>query len=247
MAVLIYSAIYMTGVPRVPAVVGDVLPESPAMMAGLAQGDRILEIDGKPVELWHDLKRIVSKSAGRELTFVVERGERKINLIVVPRLMADRNIFGEQIREGRIGIKASDIRIYKSYPPHVATWKGIQRTVDITRLTVLSVIKLIQGTVPAKSIGGPIMIVQMTGEQARASFFSYVSFIALLSVNLAILNLLPIPILDGGHIFFLSIEAIMGKPISVRWREVAQQVGLVLIISLMIFALLNDLTRIVAR
>lgn len=247
MAILIYSVIYMTGVPRVPAVVGDVLPESPAMMAGLAQGDRIVSINGKPVELWHDLKEIVSKSAGEELTVVVERADTDIRLLVVPELAKDKNIFGEAIEEGRVGIRASDARVFKSYMPHVALWKGTVRTADLTRLTILSVIKLVKGTVPAKTIGGPIMIVQMTGEQAKAGFFSYVSFIALISVNLAILNLLPIPILDGGHILFLATEAVMGRPLSVKWREVAQQVGLVLIFTLILFAFLNDITRIVTR
>jgi regulator of sigma E protease len=247
MAVFIYSIIYMSGVPRVPAIVGDVLPESPAMMAGLAQGDKILSIDGKPVELWHDLKELVSKSAGKELTMVVERADAKITLLVVPELAKDKNIFGEAIQEGRVGIRASDVRIYKAYPPHVSLWKGTVRTVDLTKLTILSVVKLIKGTVPAKTIGGPIMIVQMTGEQAKAGFFSYVSFIALISINLAILNLLPIPILDGGHILFLATELVMGRPLSVKWREVAQQVGLVLIFTLILFAFLNDITRIVAR
>jgi regulator of sigma E protease len=237
----------MTGVPRVPAVVGGVLPESPAMMAGLAQGDRILTINGKPVELWHDLKKVVSKSAGEELTVVVDRGGAEIRLLVVPELAKDKNIFGEAIEEGRVGIRASDTRIFKSYPPHISLWKGTVRTADLTSLTILSVVKLIKGTVPAKTIGGPIMIVQMTGEQAKAGFFSYVSFIALISINLAILNLLPIPILDGGHILFLATEAVMGRPLSVKWREVAQQVGLVLIFTLILFAFLNDITRIVTR
>lgn len=247
MAVFIYSLIYIVGVPRIPAVVGDVLPESPAMMAGLAQGDRILTINGQTVELWQDLKKLVAESAGQELTLVVERGSKQITLIVVPEMTQDKNIFGESIQEGRVGIRASDVRIYKAYPPHEALWKGMLRTIDLTSLTVLSVVKLITGTVPAKSIGGPIMIVQMTGEQARAGFFSYVSFIALISINLAILNLLPIPILDGGHILFLATELVMGRPLSVKWREIAQQVGLVLIFTLILFAFLNDITRIVTR
>ncbi len=247
MAILIYSTIYMIGVPRVPAIVGEVLPETPAMRAGFVAGDKIISIDGRPIELWHELKQVVTKSAGKELSAVVDREGRHLTLLVVPKLTQDKNIFGEPIQEGRMGIRASDARIYKSYPPHLALWKGTVRTADLTRLTVLSVIKLIQGTIPAKSIGGPIMIVQMAGEQAKGGFFSYISFIALLSINLAILNLLPIPILDGGHIFFLAAEVVTGRPMSVRWREVAQQVGLVLIISLMLFAILNDLSRIVMR
>lgn len=247
MAVFIYSAIYMVGVPRIPALVGDVLPKSPATRAGLTKGDKILSINGHSIELWQDLKQVVSRSAGQELTLVIERGGRHITLVVVPELTRDKNIFGEPIEEGRLGIGASDDRIYKSYMPHVAIWKGTERTLDLTKLTVLSVIKLIQGTLPVKSIGGPIMIVQMTGEQAKVGFFSYVSFIALLSINLAILNLLPIPILDGGHILFLAAEIVMGRPLSVKWREIAQQVGLVIIFSLILFAFLNDITRLVAR
>ncbi len=217
------------------------------MQAGLAEGDKILRINDHPIEFWQDLKSVVTKSAGQELALLIDREGRRINLQVVPKLTKDKNIFGEPIQEGRLGIRAPDIRVYNSYPPQVAVWKGSVRTYDLTKLTILAVIKLIQGTIPAKSIGGPIMIIQMTGEQAKVGLFSYVSFLALLSINLGILNLLPIPILDGGHILFLSLEAVMARPLSIRWREIAQQVGLVLIITLMLFALLNDITRIIGR
>ena len=247
MAIIIYSAIYIVGVPRTPAVVGNVSPESPAMQAGLVEGDKIVRINGRPIEFWLDMKRVVTKNAGRDLVLLIEREGRRINLHVVPKLTKDKNIFGEPIQEGRLGIRAPNTRVYKSYPPHVALWKGTVRTYELTKLTVLAVIKLIQGTIPAKSIGGPIMIIQMTGEQAKVGLFSYISFLALLSINLGILNLLPIPILDGGHIVFLSLEAVMARPLSIRWREIAQQVGLALIITLMLFALLNDITRIIGR
>lgn len=247
MAIIIYSAIYIVGVPRIPAVVGNVSPESPAMQAGLVEGDKIVRINGRPIEFWLDMKRVVTKNAGRDLVLLIEREGRRINLHVVPKLTKDKNIFGEPIQEGRLGIRAPNTRVYKSYPPHVALWKGTVRTYELTKLTVLAVIKLIQGTIPAKSIGGPIMIIQMTGEQAKVGLFSYISFLALLSINLGILNLLPIPILDGGHIVFLSLEAVMARPLSIRWREIAQQVGLALIITLMLFALLNDINRIIGR
>lgn len=247
MAIIIYSSIYIVGVPRIPAVVGIVSPESPAMQAGLAEGDKILRINDRPIEFWQDLKRVVTKSSGQELALLIDREGRRINLQVVPKLTKDKNIFGEPIQEGRLGIRAPDTRVYKSYPPHVALWKGTVRTYDLTKLTILAVIKLIQGIIPAKSIGGPIMIIQMTGEQAKVGLFSYISFLALLSINLGILNLLPIPILDGGHILFLSLEAVMARPLSIRWKEIAQQVGLVLIIALMLFALLNDINRIIGR
>ena len=247
MAIIIYSAIYIVGVPRIPAVVGNVSSESPAMQAGLVEGDKIVRINGRPIEFWLDMKRVVTKNAGRDLVLLIEREGRRINLHVVPKLTKDKNIFGEPIQEGRLGIRAPNTRVYKSYPPHVALWKGTVRTAELTKLTVLAVIKLIQGTIPAKSIGGPIMIIQMTGQQAKVGLFSYVSFLALLSINLGILNLLPIPILDGGHIVFLSLEAVMARPLSIKWREIAQQVGLVLIITLMLFALLNDITRIIGR
>jgi len=156
MAIIIYSSIFIAGVPRIPAVVGIVSPESPAMQAGLAEGDKILRINDRPIEFWQDLKRVVTKSAGQELALLIDREGRRINLQVVPKLTKDKNIFGEPIQEGRLGIRAPDIRVYKSYPPHVALWKGSVRTYDLTKLTILAVIKLIQGTIPAKSIGGPL-------------------------------------------------------------------------------------------
>jgi regulator of sigma E protease len=124
-----------------------------------------------------------------------------------------------------------------------ATYKGFEKTGQIIGFTFLSIIKIFQKVIPAKTIGGPIAIFQMAGEQAKQGWLNLVFFMALLSVNLGILNLLPIPILDGGHIFFLVIEGVWGKPVSIKKQEIAQRVGMLLLISLMLFAFYNDIMR----
>ena len=117
------------------------------------------------------------------------------------------------------------------------------RTWDVTAITVVSIWKLMTGTIPASNIGGPLQISMVAGQQAQQGLVSYAFFVALISVNLAILNLLPVPMLDGGHLLFFAIEAVLGRPLSLRKREIAQQIGLALLLLLMVFALFNDLTR----
>ncbi|HEX9920793.1 MAG TPA: site-2 protease family protein, partial [Candidatus Methylomirabilis sp.] len=124
-----------------------------------------------------------------------------------------------------------------------AVYLSLYRTWEVSALIGVSIVRLIQGKIPAKTIGGPILVAQLAGEQARMGLINLLLFTALLSINLAILNLLPIPILDGGHLLFFLLEAIRGKPIALRKRELAQQIGLILLVALMIFAFYNDLFR----
>jgi regulator of sigma E protease len=136
--------------------------------------------------------------------------------------------------------------ITQRHDPATATYLGVKRTWEVTELTVVGIVKLIQGKLPANTIGGPIMIAQLAGQQASQGFLNVFLFIAILSINLGVINLLPIPILDGGHLLFFAIEGIIGRPISLRKREVAQQIGLFLLICLMLFAIYNDVDRLIS-
>jgi regulator of sigma E protease len=169
---------------------------------------------------------------------------------IVPVLFSEENMIGEKVDSYRIGISSPGIEIPESLRitikrnPFQAFAEGVGQTYEITKLTLLSIGKLIKGTVSTKTLGGPIMIAEMAGEQAKEGFTNLIFFIAVLSINLAVLNFLPIPVLDGGHLLFFFIEAIIGRPVNTRMREIAQQAGIFILIMLMVFVFYNDITRI---
>jgi regulator of sigma E protease len=162
---------------------------------------------------------------------------------VTPQQKASKNLFGEPIDRYFIGVMSAGETRIRQMGFFESLVESLTQTYKIVEMTVLSIVKLIQGTVSAKTLGGPIMIAEMAGQQAKEGAVSLIYFIALLSVNLGILNFLPIPVLDGGHLFFFTIEAIIRKPLSIRLREVAQQVGIATLVLLMIFVFMNDIER----
>ncbi len=241
-----------SGVPPLKAIVGDVAQGYPAKEAGLKKGDLILEINGKPVDNWFTMKEIISASKGENLDIRVLRDGEKLSVTIVPVLFSEENALGEKVDSYRIGISTPGVDIPESdrliikLGPFSAIGESINQTYQISRLTVLSIVKLIQGTVSTKTLGGPIMIAEMAGQQAKAGWTNLVFFIAVLSINLAILNFLPIPVLDGGHLLFFLIEAVIGRPVNIRMREIAQQAGLFILMMLMIFVFYNDIMRLFA-
>ncbi|MFH2012377.1 MAG: RIP metalloprotease RseP [Pseudomonadota bacterium] len=246
-AIFIFSVIYMMGVPILTARVGDVLENSPAYEAGIKKGEQIVAVNGKTVSRWEELTKIIQDSNGEELNIQLKKDGILYDTRLKPKLFTDKNIFGEDVKVYKIGISASDEFITERYNPFVAMVKGSQQTWRFTELMGVTIVKLIERTVPANTMGGPILIIQMAGKQAQAGISSFLFFMAIISINLGIVNLLPIPILDGGHLFFFLIEAIIRKPLSIKFREFAQQVGLVIIILLIVFVFYNDLSRIFTK
>ena len=230
--------------PYLPPVVGEVQPGMPAAESGIEPRDRIVALDGQPVETWDDLAETISKRPGETLTLTIERAGSRLDVSVTPRAVTERDALGHETSVGRIGIARRATPTYRRSGPVSAVAKGVARTWDVTALTAVSIWKLITGAIPASNIGGPLQISMVAGQQAQQGLVSYAFFVALISVNLGILNLLPVPMLDGGHLLFFVIEAVLGRPLSVRKREIAQQIGLALLMLLMVFALFNDLTRI---
>ncbi len=245
LALVIFVGIYMAGIPVVTAEVGEVQENTPAAAAGLQPGDRIVSIGEQEITRWLDIQDAVQVAGGRAVDLVVQRGDSVINLRVTPEETEAPNIFGEMERRWVIGITPKGTVVTQRHDPVTAAYLGTKRTVELTELTVIAIAKLIQGKLSTKTIGGPIMIAQMSGQAAEGGFLNIFFFIAILSINLGVINLLPIPILDGGHLVFFSIEGIMGRPVSLRTREVAQQIGLFILISLMLFAIYNDIERII--
>jgi regulator of sigma E protease len=246
LALVIFVGIFMMGVPVLTAEVGEVQTDSPAYKAGILSGDVVLSIDKKNVQQWEDIRGILQSSGGKEVTIEVKRDGETVMVKVIPEQKESKNIFGERQMQWLIGIAPKGTVITQHHNPFTAAFLGAKRTWEITELTVVGIVKLIEGKLPANTIGGPIMIAQMAGQQAAQGLLSVLLFIAILSINLGVINLLPIPILDGGHILFFAIEGVLGRPISLRKREVAQQIGLFLLICLMLFAIYNDVDRIIS-
>ena len=243
LAVVLFSTINLFGIPYYPSKIGEVSPGLPAEQAGLKKGDTVLSINGEEVTKWDDLSRIIRNSNGKELLLKVKRDHEVLEIQMTPKSTTQKNLFGEETSVFVIGITQPDELLVQKVGPFEAFGKGLSQTWFGIKLTVVSIIKLIERVIPAKTIGGPILIAQMAGEQAKRGLLSLVLFTAILSINLGVINLFPIPILDGGHFLFLSLEAILRKPISIKKMEIAQQIGLIFIILLMLFAFYNDLIR----
>lgn len=246
-AFLLFSGIYMAGMPMMTPRVGTVIDDTPAARAGIKEGDLIESIDGMSVELWDELSQLIEKSQGRTLALKVRRGGELMVVSVTPQTTPTKNLLGENVQAYKIGITpvgGEEGQIVKRYTPLVALWKGLEDTGKWSKLTLLGMGVLIKSPIERrKDIGGPLLIGKLAGDFAQAGFLSFILLMAMISVNLGVLNLLPVPILDGGHLFFLVIEAVKGSPVNVKMMEIAQQIGLVLLLSLMAFVFYNDITR----
>ena len=247
LAIAIFWVVFMVGVPTLTTKVGEVMEGFPAREAGLLRGDRIVGIEGQPIEKWEELAKRIHQSPGRPVRLTVEREGQRFDVAVAPKATKQKNLFGEEQEIGLLGIAPAEEFLTERTNPITAFGRAVYKTYDLSVLILITFGKLLQGVVPAKTIGGPLLVAQMAGEQARLGILNLLFFTALLSINLAILNLLPIPILDGGHLFFALIEAARGKPVSLKKREMAQQVGLVLLVALMIFAFYNDIFRLLGK
>jgi regulator of sigma E protease len=245
LAAVLFSLVNVfVGIPSSPiAKIGEVSANFPAEAAGLKKGDLVLSIDGEEVSKWEDLSKIIRGSKGRELHLKVKREGETFEIRVTPKPSTQKNIFGEKVETYLIGITPAEEAILKKVNPAVAIATGFAQTWNGITLTVIGIVKLIQRVIPAKEIGSPIMIAKMAGEQAKKGILSLALFTAIISINLGIINLFPIPILDGGHFLFLALEAVLRRPVSIKKMEIAQQIGLVFIILLMLFAIRNDVIR----
>lgn len=246
LAVVVYTAIAWAGVPYLLPVIGSVQEDSPAEKAGMVAGDTIRTIAKNPVAGWDDVAKLLQEAgiAGSVEIEVLREGKIFV-LHVTPAMSTGTNIFGEEISRPMIGITAGDATALKRYGPMGGIGYGFAQCYRIVELTGVAVAKMIRGSISVKeSLGGPILIAQVSGQTFKAGLLPFVSLIAFISINLAIINLLPIPVLDGGHLLLFAIEGITGRPVEGKPREVAQQIGLFILIMLMLFAFYNDIVRI---
>jgi len=246
-AVAVFWVVFLGGVPVLAPAVGDVVPGSPAARAGLARGDLVTRVGGREVASWEELAAGIRRAgAGRSLPLVVRRGGKEFEVLVVPEIREGRGVFGERVREPKIGIVAGQQVVRRPTTPWSALGRAFAETGRLVHLTVMTVVKLVTRVLPSETLGGPILIAQMAGEQARQGISPFGYFLGLLSVNLAILNLLPIPVLDGGHLFLFALEGFRRRPLSPQARAVAQQVGIAIIVMLTALVFYNDIARLLA-
>ena len=235
----------LIGITPLANTVSYIKKESAAEKAGLQLDDRIIAVGNTSIFGWSDLRPAAVDKPGESLKFKIQRDgtEILIPLIPTPKIIKDKN--GKDLEIGEIGIGMSGHMVLEKYGLIGSVARAMEETWEMTSLIVISIQKMLFGSIPADQIGGPILIFQIYGEQAEQGFNEFIRLTALLSINLGLINLLPIPILDGGHILFFLIELIKGRPVSEKNRELAQQVGLFMLISLMVFAFYNDILRVI--
>jgi regulator of sigma E protease len=247
LAIAIFAAIFMTvGKQTTSARVDTVQPASAAEAAGFKPGDLVTAINGEKIDSFSDMQRIVSINAGETLSIDVDRGGAPINLKATPQLKELKDNFGNVHRLGVLGISRSmspgDIKTEKAGPLR-AIVMGAQETWFVVDRTLAYIGGVFVGREAADQLGGPIRIAQVSGQVATAGFTALIHLTAVLSVSIGLLNLFPIPLLDGGHLLFYAIETIRGRPLSERAQEVGFRIGLAVVVMLMIFATFNDILR----
>jgi len=243
LAVVIFIIVLMYGLPTLTAEIGDVQKDGAAYSAGILSGDKIIAIDGQKVDSWDDIRSVIMESKGKALFIVVDRAGQIKQFTVHPRLSKTKNLFGEDVDAYLIGISPAKKTVIERRNPWNAILASLLKTWEISKLTVLSVIKIFEGVISPRTLGGPIFIAQVAGDQVKEGIIPFILFMAVLSINLGVINLFPIPILDGGHVMFYLYEMITRREISVKVKELSQQIGFVILLMLMLFVIFIDLER----
>lgn len=241
LAAVLFAGLFMTvGQSVTPPLITAVQPGSAAERAGFQPNDRLVKLDDHSIARFEDLQRVVRIRPQQPMVAQVERGGQIISLNVTPdrRVIEDR--FGGSHQIGVLGVSGGMNEI-RRHDPFTATWRGMVETVRLSEATLTAVWQMIAGTRAADEIGGPLRIAQLSGRVASDGLVQLIGFIALLSINLALINLFPVPILDGGHLLFYAFEALFGRPLSPRAQEYGFRLGLMLIVVLFVFATWNDL------
>lgn len=244
LAFVLFTAIVITdGIHINIPQLGEIAENSPAAAAGFIKDDRVVSINGKLIKSWDEMVEIVRESSGKRLMFIVEREGKQVEISATPETKKTKTILGEEIAVGQIGVMNAGKVIAEKVNPVYAVYYGALETWRWSSFIVMGIIKMFQGVVSLKEIGGPMLLADMAGKAASAGVLNLLMFISIVSINLGIINLLPVPVLDGGHLLFFAIEGIIGKPLDQKKMEIAQWIGMGIIGLLMAFAIINDAMR----
>jgi regulator of sigma E protease len=249
-APVLMAIVFMYGVPYVKPILGEIKKGMPAYSAGLRNGDQILAVNGKKVENWADLSDAIKADNGAPIKIDFIRrtpntSPSQMSLQVTPIREKEDTGFGNKAAVWIIGVLPRGDEGVKRYGPLSAMYESVVSTAQLSGRLVMGIAMIINGTTPARqALGGPIMIAKMAGKEAKQGFADVAGFTVMLSLELGIINLLPVPLLDGGHLFFFLIEGLRGKPLQLRHREFAMQIGLLLLVALMTFVIVNDISHI---
>jgi regulator of sigma E protease len=251
LAIVIFATIFaFYGRQTTTARVDTVLPESAAAAAGLKPGDVVLAIDGRTIESFSDMQRVVSANAGRTLTFEIDRGGAPMTLTATPALKQSKDSFGNSTCQAVLGVSRSmapgDVKT-EHVNPMAAVWLGTKETWFIIHRTFSYIGGLFTGRECADQLGGPIRIAQISGQVATLGFMPVLHLAAMLSVSIGLLNLFPVPLLAGGHLMFYLVEATRGRPLSAKAQEIGFRIGFAIVVMLMIFTVFNDTIQLLPR
>ncbi len=249
-APVLLTIVFLWGVPMLLPIVGQAKEGLPAHAAGLLPGDRIASINGKSVESWNDFSSAVKSGNGAPIKLGIERGAgssvERLELTINPKREDEMTVYGNKVPTWIIGVLPRGDEVVKRYGPIESVEHGVTQSVAMTATLAVGIWQIVNGSTPVRqALGGPIMIAQMAGKEAHEGLSAILMFTVMLSLQLGIINLLPVPLLDGGHLLFFAFEGLRGKPLKLRTREMALQVGLLVLVALMAFVIFNDISRIV--
>lgn len=245
---LLFSSIFVIGYPALTSRIGGLIEDFPAKAYGLREGDRIVAIDGKKVELWEEMAEIIHQKGAEELDLSVERDSQAFRVTISPKVDEVTNVWGRKVKMGFLGVTPSDEVLKLRHNSVEAFYRAGHRVLILTVITYRGIWWMVTGKIPFReSVAGPIGIASIIGKAAELGAVYIFQLMAILGVALAIFNLLPLPVLDGGHVLFLAFEKLRGRPLRPKVQETIQQIALIFFIALILFVSYGDILRMVAK
>ncbi len=243
LGILLFAAVYVSvGKQTIPAIIGEIIPNTPAASAGLLPGDKVLEIDGIRVRDFNDMRGLVVESPGKTLSFVIQRGKRDLELLVTPGVRYNEQL---QINIGLLGVKSPPVGEFQRLSPTSAIVAASSDAFHMSVVILRSLGRAVSGNIQQGEVGGPVRIAEISGTVLNQGLVPFILLTAVISINLGLINLLPIPALDGGHLTFFFVEAVIGQPVPLRIQAVLMRGGIAILMGLTIILVVYDVIRLV--